>query len=325
MREEKRKLAMEHLYQVLKEKNMYEEKGGKPAVHIETVYPDYRDKIDERSVLEILESEDPSLAFDEWIMENYEGYMDNIRCETVDQAMSKVYPMGEKEETEIRDSLFEELYQLLEFELPYDHFMSQEFEADLMIDTGDAGFDYACNSPYPHYYGVKGAGVEKDSSLVWLASTQGFSKKALEKALDMGDLADPHGFLESIRQEVANETSGMNCLTFLVKMSLKDLILLNGLIRLQKPEGKKIYTADARPECGTLRISKDATCGFYDPWNGAGSVFEIELEKDIDLPVKYIRSCLPDSHFRWSVSVVYGMMDGAWTDSVCEIKGPEAA
>ena len=68
--------------------------------------------------------------------------------------------------------------------------------------------------------------------------------------------------------------------------------------------------------------------GLFSPWNGAGSVLEVELEKDVRLPVKFIYSALPDGASRWkygSVADVYGMCGSAWRDTLKEINIPKKA
>ena len=62
----------------------------------------------------------------------------------------------------------------------------------------------------------------------------------------------------------------------------------------------------------------------YDLWNGGGSVFEIQLEKDVRLPIKFIRSALPDGEDgNYSVESVYGMCCSVWRpDMVKEIHLP---
>ena len=80
----------------------------------------------------------------------------------------------------------------------------------------------------------------------------------------------------------------MSTVTFLVELTLEQLIELNRLIRLQDRNGVH-YDARENPYCGYIIIDKSTETGLYDPWNGGGSVFEIQLEKDVKLPIKYIR------------------------------------
>ena len=317
---EERKAEVRKLLTDLLEEKCDDKDDG---VYVFDIWPSYDDRISDGELDEILREDHPMISFEDTVSEMYDEYVWVERDYMIDEVVEKAYPSDRGEKEEISDYLLDLCDELTAFRIPYDHYEKQKVRADLMIDTGDSNYDYGCNSVYPYYYGEKGSGIEDCASLVWLAKTQGYTKKQLEAALDDGDVADPKGFLDSVRQEVANETSSMNCLTFLVQMTVKDLIELNELIKLQEPEGEKIWRAELRPDCGTLKIGKNAEVGLYDPWNGAGSVFEIELEKDIVLPIKYIRSCLPDRHFRWSVYSVYGMCGSAWKDVVSDITAPK--
>lgn len=324
MTEEKRKQAEGALFTELRKEQYLDEKDG---VFNYTVYPSYDDRFSDKKVEEILLSEDPEMAFAEAVEETYcDYYHGTYEGEIIDRAVRKSYPANEDEEEEIRDYLRDYITEILTYEYPYDHYDHQAYKVDLMVDTGDGNYDYTLNSLiYPHYHDMQGAEIEDRASLVWLAATQGYTRRQLQHALDKGDVEpdEVKDFMTSVRQEVANETSGMNCLTFLVEMTMKDLISLYKLIRLQEPAGEQIYDARFRPDCGTVKVIREATAGLFDPWNGAGSCFEIQLEKDIELPVKYIRSCLPDRHFRWSVSSVYAMCDSAWKeDIVTDITAP---
>ena len=111
--------------------------------------------------------------------------------------------------------------------------------------------------------------------------------------------------------ELANLPSAMSTVTFLVDLTLEQLIGLNRLIRLQDRDGRN-YDSRKNPYCGYVVIDKDTMTGLYDPWQGGGSVFEIQLEKDVRLPVKFIRSALPDGGDGYSVEEVYGMCGSAW-------------
>lgn len=104
----------------------------------------------------------------------------------------------------------------------------------------------------------------------------------------------------------------MSTVTFLVELTLEQLMELNRLIRLQDRDGVH-YDSTKNPYCGYVILDKNTETGLYDPWNGGGSVFEIQLERDVKLPVKYIRSALPDGGDGHSVGSVYGMCGSAWT------------
>lgn len=116
----------------------------------------------------------------------------------------------------------------------------------------------------------------------------------------------------------------MNTLTFLVKMTLQEIIELNELIKLQDKNGHK-YDATKRPYCGYIILGKNTECGLFDPWNGAGSVLEISLEKDVRIPVRFIRSALPDGEDGWGVGNVYGVVSSLWRNTLKQIHAPKGA
>lgn len=194
--------------------------------------------------------------------------------------------------------------------------MGQEFYVNIMVDTGDGNYDYVLNNVYPSYCGDYDEHIDDKASIVWLTKSQGYTKTQLKKALRSEEAIDyyqkePCGFLRSMLKEVVNIASHMNTLTFLVKLSLKDLIALNRLIKLQNRNGH-LDDAVKNPYCGYIVIEKGTGTGLYDPWNGGGSLFEIELEKDVRLPIRFIRSALPDGGDGYSVESVYGMCEDAW-------------
>lgn len=134
----------------------------------------------------------------------------------------------------------------------------------------------------------------------------------MRRVLCKGDMANPNSFLESMRVELANLSSAMSTVTFLVELTLAQLLELNRLIKLQDRNGRH-YDSSENPYCGYIIIDKNTETGLYDPWNGDGSVFEIQLERDVKLPIKYIRSALPDGGDGYSIGSVYGMCGSAWT------------
>ena len=103
----------------------------------------------------------------------------------------------------------------------------------------------------------------------------------------------------------------MSTVTFLVEMTLAELIELNRLIKLQDRDGRH-YDARNNPYCGYVILDKTTKTGLYDLWYGAGSMFDIQLARDVKLPVKYIRSALPDGGDGYAVKDVYAMCAAAW-------------
>ena len=190
--------------------------------------------------------------------------------------------------------------------------LDQTYHCCITMDTGDGKYDFVLNSRYPSSASAATepdpeAPIEEEASIVWLSKTQGYSEPQLRAALCEGDISDPRGYLESVRQEMANTSTSTCMVTFLVELSLRDILAIN----------TKMCSGDTDAE---LVLDKNTVTGLYDPWNGAGGPFEIELEKDVVVPVKYIRECMPDgcsaypSH-RYSVDSTYGMCGSAWKNT----------
>ena len=280
------------------------------------IYADYRDEMDDKTAIRILRSDYPMTAFWEQLDEWYQDYQWTLGDELEKEVRAKLtaadgpYPDGLSGEDD--DRMLDTLHDLVYFKLPADHFLKQSFRVNIMVDTGDGNVDYTLNSAYPCWYGNYYTPIDPRSGIAWLAKTQGYTKGKLKRALQMGDMADPHGFLESMRVELANLSSAMSTVTFLVELTFEQLIELNRLIRLQDRDGVH-YDSRENPYCGYIILDKNTEAGLYDPWNGGGSCFEIQLEKDVKLPVKYIRSALPDGGDGHSVGSVYGMCGSAWT------------
>lgn len=293
------------------------------------IYADYRDEMEPAAAFEILQANEPMDAFYDKMFEWYEyaewELLNELESEVKKELTSEdgLYPNGFTGEEEEE---FSELMQdLVYFSLPMDHYLKQTFPVNIMLDTGDGNTDFVLNSVYPCWYGEYNERIDNRAGIVWLAKSQGYTKTALWKALRKGDMADPKGFLESMRVELANLPSGMSTITFLVEMTLEELIELNRLIRLQDRNGHQ-YDTRKNPYCGYIELEKNTMTGLYDPWSGGGSCFEIELEKDVRIPIKYIRSALPDGGDGYSVDSVYGMCGSAWRQgSVKHIHAPKKA
>jgi len=110
----------------------------------------------------------------------------------------------------------------------------------------------------------------------------------------------------------------MNVLTFLVKTTLRDLFNI--------AEAMLSFT-NGTPKESCVVLRKDTMCGLFDPWYGAGSLLEIELQNDVVIPVSIIRSAKPDGcDGSCSISEVYGMCGSAWKSTLVGIsQSTEAA
>ena len=292
------------------------------------MYADYRDELDDKTIKKILESKRPWYA----LWEKLEGVYDYTRAEYEQDLIDHVRIsirnnqdlediLLEEDEDEVADYIREKVW----FVIPMDHYLKQRVHATIVVDTGDGNHDYTLNSVYPGYSGQKGERIHPKASLRWLTKQQGHTIAQLQNILKNGpdhkiDYAKgENNFLDSVYVEVLNEASHMNALVFLVDITLDQLGEINELMREQTAK----YDMSENPECGTVILDKSVLCGLYDAWSGGGSVLEIFLEKDVELPIKYIKSALPDSVGNgYSVQEVYGLCGSAWKDAVKAIKGP---
>lgn len=254
------------------------------------IYVDHRDELDSKTVIIILNEEDPWSAFWDTLSDMYIDTEPNLSTVVWD-VKEKLKDKGEyvslDDESEIEDIVME----TVDFVLPEDHFLQQEFNVPVLIDTGDGNYDYILNTADK---------LDDKASIVWLAGTQGVSKEALQQYLDDENAPSGNGdFLASLKQELENVTSDMNVVAFLTRMTLRDLLDINTKLKEQTKPRK-------------ITVTKSIMCGLYDPFLGGGSVLEVELEKDVEIPFKIIRSCLPDGGDNYGVDDIYGLTGKAW-------------
>ena len=100
--------------------------------------------------------------------------------------------------------------------------------------------------------------------------------------------------IKSALEEIENCPYEMGQLTFLVNMSLTECCAL-----IEQVNQESVLTPSSEPYLGTgtgsLTLGKNCECGLFNPWNGAGSCLELQLEKDVVIPFKYIHDIHLDS------------------------------
>lgn len=309
----------------------------------------YDDVLDYNSLSKIVESEDPEVAYYDMMDGAWTYAVEDEYDYMVKEVENDLQKAG-LDVSELHDEIEDLVRDQLTIRAPYNHYLKQKFKVNLIMDTGDGNSEYTLNAQYPGtaYNAIRPPQEGEDgyepydkenyisakAGIAWLANTQGYSRKELHEALLNDNLLTPEKrrggekltFLESMRQEMENCGTSMPCVCFLVKMSLEDILRLNMLIRMQDRNGV-FYDATMKPDCGTFHIGKDTVTGLFDCWCGGGSLFEIELEKDIDIPIRFIRSATPDVNdcqgIRWCVGDVYGMCGSQWKETAGEITSPK--
>lgn len=266
------------------------------------IYADYRDTLDKSVIKEIFSSDNPRKHFADMIMSAFEipfgEAQDYIIGEIQSKWSSTKFPY-DKYKDDIEDWVSEHISIIY----PTNHYLNQNVCVDIVVDTGDANYDFVSNCVYPHYNGNIDDGVPNEASILWLAKQQGYKKTNLIHALKHPESTGSK-LLKSIRREVLNCTSHMNALVFLVKMTLEELFDLY-------EKNNNIY------QTGSIMLKKNSVCGLYDAWSGAGSLLDIELEQDVILPIRYIHSVTPDCLMQqYNIAEVYGVSSNLWAPTI---------
>lgn len=241
--------------------------------------------------------------FEEQIIDMYDDYYD-YECDEITTQIQKEFDEG------YHDFIYEWVREHIHINFPFDEFLKRTVCVDITVDTGDANYDFTLNS----FYEGK---INDLASTVWLSKQQGYSKTQLNKAYNEGDYSK-NSFLESLVAEYVNECTGINALTFLVKMPLGQAI---AILEAKKELEKRItkdekYCPKKIKDRKYLVLDKDVNCGLIDFWNGSGSLLELKLEKDVKLPIKFVHEISPDSCYKWGFKNIYGCDDSFYEESL---------
>lgn len=256
------------------------------------IYADYRDAISPERVQTLLEQKYPLDAFYEWLDDVYSEYGEELLRNAYNE-MWRSFDVPQKLEEEYHDHFVDTFREYCWYNAPQEHYEAQSFCCDILIDTGNWNYDCICDT----YEGVNKYPAE--SSIVWLTKTQGYTKEQLQYALTNDK--DCGTFLNSVKDELAEETSHMNVLAFFKKFTLGNLLSF----------------AQAK---APLNIRKGTSCGLFDPFNGSGSILEIQLVEDITVPHKLIAEVLIDAAndgrngSRYGIDCIYGMCEDFWEE-----------
>lgn len=255
------------------------------------MYVDYRDELSLDSIKKISRSDQPMEIFYDQFNTDFDVYEYDELYKIIENNWDEEkYGWFDEHEDFIRDWVHDNVF----FNFPYDHFLKQEVNVDILVDTGDGDYDYTLNN-FASYNAIKNETINNESSILWLVNQQGYSKSQLNKAVRNREY-DGSKFLNSVVTECENVTTHMNALAFFIKMTLGEFI--------QFIENKTSITLDT-----------ESSCGLYDLWGGAGSVLEIALDKPVTIPAKFIETHI-DGARGYGVDDVYGMSNDFWRDSL---------
>lgn len=270
------------------------------------IYADSQDELHSSTLEEIFKSKNPREKFDEMISEWYQNSEFEIEAEIFNIVRDR---FGDEDNSIFYDDYAEFINGWIKarlfFKYPHDHYLKQDVYVDIITNTGDGNYDYTMNNLFRSSY--NDTGYEANSSVIWLMKQQGYSKRQIKKFIEKGNYQGSK-FLESVYKECINTSSSMNALTFFVAVTLDEYFNLCSTVESKDKVTRK-----------KLILEKGTPCGLYDPWNGAGSVLEIELEKDVVLPLKFVDSAYPDGKRGYGVASIYGSGRSLWKSDCVKI------
>lgn len=276
-------------------------------------YVDYRDEFPQSAIEEILETSEPLEKFYEiiakWDIDSDDWYYENDFWEKLKNFCKE----NEYDFAEAQDIVYEN------FQWAYpEYFYNPTIDTVWTIDCGDGNYDFSCHNILNYCSGNKKE-LDNPSGLRWLAKQQKrltlLNKEIKNYQHSSGDYKSK--FVESCITELINATSNLTHLSFLVKMPLRDAIRIEEYRRILLKDKKysAYHPQDCIEDLGYITLSKDTMCGLYDSYQGGGSLMEIELERDVKLPIQFLDSI---QHTR-RIQEVYGMTSDCWKETIKEI------
>ncbi len=297
------------------------------------MYFDYNDTIGERTLAEIYSKYSPSSE------ETFPIYFEQAMCENYMDATLDT-------ESELFKTIEQDAYNDPNISSVFEKTISQNDMRELMEEAGYTGVtydiedvigsykinvmfateaeqNYDMSSIVDAYMGERTRLQERelDNALTYLIHQQGHTVEEVLNAIDeINRIADDEntsfkdieaygekGFVESVAYEIYNNpTYSMSELTALVS--------INGM------DGLETLNALTNKE-GNIVISKDASIGLYNEWQGSGSMLEIQLEKPLIVPADMVRNVQiegqkSDYTHGYTVNDTYGLISECWKGSV---------
>lgn len=300
------------------------------------IYCDYQDELSNSNIKEILQSENPRGAFDELLWEWATDY-------AIDYGYSELFKEIKVNISETEKEIFENncdlFYDFIKenfyFYYPPKHF-NQRVKVNIMLDTGNMNYDFTRDNVLNWDGQYSNGEFDEESSLLWLAKQQRKAtllKKTVKESWlkwendeqtykETTDCKDK--FIVSAMHELANLSSHMGTMTFLVEMKLFDLLELKENMR-KESKLNNAYKLENRKGNGYIVLDKSTVCGLFDSYQGSGSLLDIECERDIKIPIKCIYDAVVDGTkiYGYDIDEVYGLTGGCWRETLKEIHAME--
>lgn len=147
------------------------------------LYLDYRDiDIEADTIREFAKAEDPRQAFNEGV---YEGFEESLWAEQNSIVSSCFEKLNEQMVVYDAEEVEDYVRENVDVSLPIRDFLDNTVCVNIIVDTGDADYEYTKNNFAHGYYGGEDE-ISEFSSLLWLAEQQGSSRDDLERCLSTG-------------------------------------------------------------------------------------------------------------------------------------------
>lgn len=262
-------------------------------------------KLSNSTLKKIMQSDDDAtVRLEEMIIEAYwdeEVYIRDEITKTIAEELEKMNI------TNVNDFIEEYVSDHTLIEYPINEFFEKTYPVIIMLDTGNANYDFSCDNIL-NYYGEDCTEFDQNSSVKWLAeqfgeleNLQNTIKTYAESDETYENITD-NAFVKSVMQELENNTCSCSTITFLTTMSLRDLLKLRAAV------GQKD---------SFVTLPKITETGLFDCLHGGGSVLEIEMPADIKIPCDKIYDAWVDGtkmHY-YDVDETYGLVSSVWTKS----------
>jgi hypothetical protein len=197
-------------------------------------------------------------------------------------------------------------------EFPYDYFLNLEIPVNVIIDAGDANYDFGCNDSYGY------ENVDALSGIAYLVKKQGYSLTDLRKAIVSREPSESK-FINSVVNEWRHASGGCNATTIFTTMTVNDWFYFHELKQWEKPINNPYYPWKGK---GRSYITVDGTAdwGLVNYWHGGGSILGGFLEKDMRIPIRYVWDIIPEvgqsNPYGYSVREIYGCYTDWYTGKV---------
>ena len=275
------------------------------------IYSDYADQqaFEDYILPEIMKSDNPRDKYYELINDAYLEH-DLAERDAVFKEICKTDIGAELDETELYEFISDHAW------IDYPNFIDTEIPVNVVIDAGDANYDFGRNDSYGY------ENVDALSGIAYLAKKQGYALTTLRKAIVSREPSESK-FINAVVNEWRNASGGCNATTIFTTMTVNDWFYFQELKQWEKPINNQYYPWKGK---GRSYITIDGTAdwGLVNYWHGSGSVLEGFLEKDMRIPIRYVWDIIPEvgksNPYGYSVREIYGCSTDWYTGKVAVYK-----